>query len=161
MSQKKTAPTPGAFHSDAAIPVARRRREFAQALVEMIDEARGLAQYTAAAGMAKQLAELTGIDPAQARRSRRYTEPADPIDGMRLRLRAVVDMRHAAEAKGSYVAAKDLIRTEVDLLRQLAELERARPRPAEIPDDELVALIATDLQALPPPMRAAVLARLR
>jgi hypothetical protein len=71
-------------------------------------------------------------------------------------------MRLQATERGSFDSASRLLRLEATLLGEVREAERARQAThPEIPDAELVELITADLQALPPPMRAAVLARLR
>ena len=56
---------------------------------------------------------------------------------------------------------RKLIKQEVELIAAIAEAERASAATVEdVSDAELVESIAADVQALPPTVRAAVLARL-
>lgn len=157
-------PTPGgAFHSDTSIPVEVRRRDHAAAIVELIREAREAESFTAVPTLTRQLAELTGLDIRQkAPRIKPRPEPADLLDALRHRLNDTQQLRLRASAEGSYVAARDLLRMEADLLGQIAaEVASRAPKRDALTDDQLIDEVARDLLAMPPVMRRAVLARVQ
>lgn len=164
MAQKKRQPpaTPGgAFHHDLDLPLDYRRREHIAALAAMIEEARATNSHNAVSALTKQMADLAGLttplDPAEAL----PPEPANPLDALRQRLEAARELRARASAAGTFGAAATLIKQEVELIAAIAEAERASAATVEdVSDAELVESIAADVQALPPTVRAAVLARL-
>lgn len=163
---KRTTPslpaTPGgAFHADLSLPVDYRRREHCAALAAMIEEARSTNSMNAVSALTKQLADLAGLttppDPADAL----PPEPADAVEALRQRLEAARALRAKASAAGTFGAAATLIKQEVELLAAISEAERAAAATVEdVSDAELVDAITADVQALPPTVRAAVLARL-
>ena len=131
-------------------------------LRELLDEARGEQSWAACASLAKQISDLEGLQPPPQPKPKPPPEPTDHVEALRARLHATQSMRLQATERGSFDSASRLLRLEATLLGEVREAERARQAThPEIPDAELVELITADLQALPPPMRAAVLARLR
>jgi hypothetical protein len=162
-TRKKPRPhlTPGgAFHSDMALPLEFRRREHAAALVEMIREARESETYSPLPALTKQLADLTGLNKQAAPRLIKLRpEPADLLDALRERLADTQQLRLRASREGSYVAARDLLRMEADLVISIAAEVAARaPTRESLTDAELVEALAADIQTMPPVLRRQLLA---
>lgn len=151
----------GAFHSDLDLPLDYRRREHLSALATMIEDARSTNNMNAVSALTKQMADIAGLttplDPAGALPA----EPADHVAALRHRLEAARELRARASAAGTFGAAAQLIKQECDLLAAIMEAERATASTVEsVTDAELVDAITADVQALPPAVRSAVLARL-
>lgn len=156
------AATPGgAFHSDLTLPVEYRRQEHCAALSAMIEEARAAGSMAAVASLTKQLAELGGLSAPIVDEAAVSPEPRDYVDGLRERLATARDVRQRAIKAGSFGSAAQLLHQELNIMALIAEAERASAATVEdVSDAELVESIAADVQALPPTVRAAVLARL-
>jgi superfamily I DNA/RNA helicase len=164
MARTKRQPpaTPGgAFHHDLDLPVEYRRREHIAALAAMIEECRATGSHNAVSALTKQMAALSGLDTPLDPADALPPEPVSVIESLRQRLEAAREMRARASAAGTFGAAAALIKQEVELIAAIAEAERASAATVDdVSDAELVESIAADVQALPPTVRAAVLARL-
>jgi hypothetical protein len=161
MAKRSTPSLPatpgGAFHADLTLPVEYRRAEHCAALAAMIEEARAAGSMAAVAALTKQMAELGGLSAPMIEETQAESEPVDYIDGLRERLATARDMRKRASKAGSFGSAAQLLHQELDIMRLIAEEQRARaPAVAELSDADLVAQIAADMAALPPVVRAKV-----
>lgn len=131
-----------------------RRRRFLEELQADIESARRASSYGAIASLLRIRVQVDGLDvpPPEQHQAEDDDEPEDDLDAAQRHLRAVRQARQDALARGSMVAAVQLLEAESRSLEVVRTLQRERDEAAEMetPTEETVAAIVEGITTLPP-----------